>query len=95
MSPVASRLRASLPSDSVSTEITTSPLSLPTLVTQLAVLAAAPCSLLHIFFVESIFRIEPYIEVAAASRVGNLLQTSLTYTAKNHLNTIIKGVLVV
>ena len=64
-------------SDSVKTDINTSPLSLPILFAQLAVLAPSPCSFLQIFLVESIFKTEPYTDVAEANRVGNLLQTSL------------------
>ncbi len=50
-------------SESVSTDTSS---SFPTLVAQLAVLAATPCSFLHTFLVESIFKMDPYVEVAAA-----------------------------
>lgn len=55
INPSAIFWRDWLPSDSASTETTTSRLSFPTLVAQLAVFAAHPCSFLQIFFVESIF----------------------------------------
>ena len=71
-------------SDSVSTEITTSPLSFPTLVAQLAVLAVDPCNFLQIFLVESIFKTDPYTDVASARSAGSRLHTSLTYTVRNH-----------
>ena len=66
MSPVAMGQRSSRPSDSVSTETRTSPLSLPTLVHQEALPAAVPCNFLHTFFVESIFSTLPKTEVQVA-----------------------------
>ena len=59
------------------TDINTSPCALPTLVTQVAVPAAAPCNFLTTFLVESIFKIRPYMDVAAARSCGSLARTSL------------------
>ena len=52
---------------------------------QLAVFAAAPCNFLHTFLVESIFRIDPNVDVAAARSAGSLDHTSRMYAARNHL----------
>ena len=59
INPSAIGFSDSSPSDSVTTEISTSPCSLPTLVTQVAVPAANPCNFLTTFLVESIFKIRP------------------------------------
>ena len=78
INPSASPCRFSQLSEAVRTDTTSSPLSFPTFVHHAAVLAAAPCNFLVIFFVESIFNIEPYTEVASANRDGSRDQTSLT-----------------
>ena len=77
--------RPSSPSDSVKTEISTSPLSLPTFVHQEALPAAVPCNFLHTFFVESIFKTLPKIAVQVARSCGSLLRMSLAYTDINQL----------
>ena len=57
-------VRPSADSELVRTDTSTSPYSFPTFLAQLAVFAAVPCNFLHTI-VESIFRIDPYGEVAA------------------------------
>ena len=64
--PIAIGRSPSSPSDSVSTEISTSPRSFPTLVHQAALSAAIPCSFLHTFLVESIFKTFPKTPVQVA-----------------------------
>ena len=59
--------------------------SLPMLVVHNTMFVEAPCSFLHTFFVESIFRIVPRIEVTAVFSSGSRDQISGTYAAKNHL----------
>ena len=72
---MAIECRASSPYDSVSTGTSTSPFSLPTLVHQEALPAAAPCNFLHTFFVKSIFNTLPKIAVEVARSWGSLLGT--------------------
>ena len=83
--PSANGFSPSSPSDSVRTEINTSPYSFPTLVHQLGLLIAAPCNFLQTFLAESIFKNDPCTVVDAARSSGSLLHISFTYTDKNQL----------
>ena len=62
INPSAIFFREEKLSESVSTDMTTSPLSLPMFVAQLAEPAAFPCSFRTTFLVESILRTEPKVE---------------------------------
>ena len=73
--PFAMGISAS-PSPVVMTDISTCPTSLPTLVAHIAVPLTGSANLFIIFFVESILRMRPKVDVNSALTSGNLIRTS-------------------